>query len=215
MSELAEQERRVKRRWAVPGGSHDRVVKVMKLALPALIGVVLAFLFFSPLEDKQEVSFLLEKDKVEKAQERLRVSAAQYRGQDNEGRPFVLNARSALQETSANPIVEISDMNAQIQLDSGPARLEAGRARYNMDSDRVQVIGPITFTAADGYRMGTRDVDVDLRSHSLASRGRVEGRMPLGTFTADQLQVNLPDRRVVLNGRARLHIVQGGLRSGQ
>jgi lipopolysaccharide export system protein LptC len=36
--------------------------------------------------------------------------------------------------------------------------------------------------------------------------------MPLGTFTADQLQVNLPDRRVVLNGRARLHIVQGGLR---
>ena len=36
-------------------------------ALPALIGVVLAFLFFSPLEDKQEVSFLLDKNKVEKA----------------------------------------------------------------------------------------------------------------------------------------------------
>jgi len=213
MSEQAEQERRIKRRWAVPGGSHDRVVRIMKLALPALIGVVLAFLFFSPLEDKQEVSFLLEKDKVEKAQERLRVSAAQYRGQDDEGRPFVLNARGAVQETSANPIVEISDMNAQIQLDSGPARLEAGRARYNMDSDRVQVVGPIVFTAADGYRMGTSNVVVDLRSHSLQSRGPVQGRMPLGTFTADQLQANLPDRRVVLNGRARLHIVQGSLRS--
>ena len=74
-----------------------------------------------------------------------------------------LNARSALQETSANPVVEISDMNAQILLDSGPARLEAGRARYNMDSDHVQVVGPILFTAADGYRMGTHDVDVDLR----------------------------------------------------
>jgi lipopolysaccharide export system protein LptC len=212
MSEQAEQERRVKRRWAVPGGSHDRVVRIMKLALPALIGVVLAFLFFSPLEDKQEVSFLLEKNKVEKAPERLRVSAAQYRGQDNEGRPFVLNARSALQETSANPVVEISDMTAQILLDSGPARLQAGHARYNMDSDHVQVVGPIQFTAADGYRMGTHDVDVDLRGHRLQSRGRVQGQMPLGTFTADQLQVNLPDRKVVLNGRARLHIVQGGLR---
>jgi lipopolysaccharide export system protein LptC len=212
MSELAEQERRAKRRWAIPGGSHDRVVRMLKLALPAMIGVVLAFLFFSPLEDKQEVSFLLEKNKVEKAQERLRIAAAQYRGQDNEGRPFVLNARSALQETSANPVVEISDMNAQILLDSGPARLQAGRARYNMDSDHVQVVGPILFTAADGYRMGTHDVDIDLRGHSLQSRGRVEGRMPLGTFSADQLQVNLPDRRVVLNGRARLHIRQGGLR---
>ena len=97
-------------------------------------------------------------------------------------------------------------------LDSGPARLVAGRARYNMDSDHVQVVGPILFTAADGYRMCTHDVDVDLRGHSLQSRGRVEGRMPLGTFSADQLQVNLPDRRVVLNGRARLHIRQGGLR---
>ena len=44
MSELAERERRVKRRWAVPGGSHDRVVRALKLALPALIGVILAFL---------------------------------------------------------------------------------------------------------------------------------------------------------------------------
>jgi lipopolysaccharide export system protein LptC len=212
MSELAEKERRVKRGWAIPGGAHDRIIKLLKIGLPALIGVVLAFLFFAPLEDKQEVSFLLEKNKVEKAPERLRVSAAQYRGQDNDGRPFVLNARSALQETSANPIVEIRDMNAQILLDSGPARLEAGRARYNMDSDHVQVVGPILFTAADGYRIGTHDVDVDLRGHSLQSRGRVQGQMPLGTFTADQLQVNLPDRRVVLNGRARLHIVQGGLR---
>jgi lipopolysaccharide export system protein LptC len=212
MSELAEQERRIKRRWAVPGGSHDRVVKTLKLALPALIGVVLAFLFFSPLEDKQEVSFLLKKEEVEKAPERLRVASAQYRGQDNDGRPFVLNARSAVQASSAVPIVEISDMNAQIQLDSGPARLVAGRARYNMDSDHVEVVGPIEFTAADGYRMGTHDVDVDLRGHTLSSRGAVRGQMPLGHFTADQLQVNLPDRRVVLNGRARLHIVQGGLR---
>jgi len=40
----------------------------------------------------------------------------------------------------------------------------------------------------------------------------VQGQMPLGRFSADQLQVNLPDRKVVLTGRARLHIVQGGLR---
>ncbi|MEA3030845.1 MAG: lipopolysaccharide export system protein LptC [Sphingomonadales bacterium] len=212
MSELAEQERRVKRRWAIPGGSHDRVVKTLKLALPALIGVILAFLFFAPLEDKQEVSFLLDKNKVETAPERLRVASAQYRGQDDQGRPFVLSARSALQETSANPVVEISDMNAQILLDNGPARLNAGRARYNMDTDHVQVVGPIEFTAADGYRMGTRDVDVDLRGNSLASRGPVEGRIPLGNFSADQLQVNLRDRTVVLNGRARLHIVQRGAR---
>ncbi|MBV9881579.1 MAG: LPS export ABC transporter periplasmic protein LptC [Sphingomonadaceae bacterium] len=212
MSEQADQERRVKRGWAIPGGGHDRLVRILKIGLPALVGVVLAFLFFAPLEDKQEVSFLLDKNKVQTAPERLRVAAAQYRGQDNQGRPFVLSAQSAVQQTSANPIVEISNMNAQIQLQNGPARIDAGRARYNMDTDHVEVVGPIQFAAADGYRMGTRDVDVDLRNNTLTSRGSVEGQMPLGTFQAGQLHANLPDRTVVLSGRARLHIVQGRLR---
>ena len=212
MSELAERDRRLKRRWAIPGGAHDRLVRILKLALPASIGVVLAFLFFAPLEDKQEVSFLLDKSKVQTAPERLRVAAAQYRGQDNQGRPFVLSARAAVQQTSANPVVEISDMNAQIQLQNGPARIDAPHAHYNMDTDQVQVVGPIQFSAADGYRMGTNDVDVDLRNNTMTSRGAVAGQMPLGQFSAGQLHANLPDRTVVLSGRARLHIVQGGIR---
>jgi lipopolysaccharide export system protein LptC len=212
MSEQADRERRQKRGWAAPGGSHDKVIRLLKLALPALIGVVLAFLFFSPLEEKQEVSFLLDKNKVGTAEERLKVSAAQYRGQDDEGRPFVLSAQSALQANSQTQVVEISGLSAQILLESGPAGFRANRARYNMENDHVDVVGPILFTAADGYRMGTRDVTVNMRNRTLASRGPVEGQMPLGRFSADQLHVNLPDRTVVLQGRARLHIDQGGIR---
>jgi lipopolysaccharide export system protein LptC len=212
MSQLADQEQRQKRGWARPGGSHDKLVRTLKIALPALIGVVLAFLFFAPLEDKQEVSFVLDKHKVDTAEERLKLTQVTYRGQDDSGRPFVLSARSGVQQTSAVEVVDIHDMNAQIQLDSGPARLQADRAQYQMERNHVNVIGPLVFTAADGYRMQTRDVNVDLQARTMQSRGSVEGRMPLGTFTAGQLQVNLPNRSVVLTGRARLHIVQGGLR---
>ena len=211
MSELAERDRLLKRGWAAPGGAHDHLIRLMKIALPASIGVVLAFLAFSPLEEKQEVSFLLDKNKVEHAEERMRVEAAQYRGQDSLGRPFVLNARSALQQSSSVPVVDITGMNAQILLDEGPARLRAPRARYDMVREQVDVVGPILVTAADGYSLGTSDVIVDLRQRTLASRGRVEGRMPLGHFSADRLEVDLPRRRAVLSGRARLHIVQGGV----
>ena len=212
MSRLADQERRIKRRWAIPGGAHDRLVRILKLALPALIGVVLAFLFFAPLEDKQEVSFLLDKHKVGTAEERLKLSQVTYRGQDDTGRPFVLSARSGVQQTSANQVVDITDMQAQMQMDNGPARLQAPRAQYLMDRDHVNVIGPLTFTAADGYRMETSNVNVDMRARTMQSRGAVEGQMPLGRFTAGQMHVDLPNRRVVLTGRPRLHIVQGGLR---
>lgn len=212
MSELAERERVIRRGWALPGGFHDRFIRLLKIALPAAIGVVLAFLAFAPLEEKQEVSFLLDKTKVEHAEERMKVESAQYRGIDGRGRPFLLTAGSALQQSSADPVVHIRDMNAQLQLDDGPARLRALQARYNMETDRVEVVGPLLFAAADGYRMQTRDVTVDLRERTLASRGPVQGQMPLGRFSAGRLEADLPGRRVVLSGRARVHIVQGGVR---
>ena len=212
MSELARRERLVKRRWAAPGGFHDKLVNVLKILLPAAIGIVLAYLALAPLEEKQEISFLLDKNKVDVAEERMRVEEARYRGRDSLGRPFVLRAQSAVQATSADPVVDLRGMEAAILLESGRARIEADRARYDMEQDKVDVLGPILFTAEDGYRLSTRDVIVDLRDRVLVSDGPVEGRMPLGRFSANQMRVSLPDRRVVLSGRARLHIVQGGLR---
>jgi lipopolysaccharide export system protein LptC len=103
-------------------------------------------------------------------------------------------------------------MAARILLQSGPATIRADKGRYDMEAEKVDVTGPILVTAADGYRLQTRDVQVDLNTRSLESRGRVEGRMPLGRFAADGMRADLPEKQVVLSGNARLHIVQGGLR---
>jgi lipopolysaccharide export system protein LptC len=199
-------------RWARPGGFHDYLVGFLKFVLPALVGVLLAYLALAPLSKGPEVSFLLDKNKVETAKEHMRTQQAQYRGQDKLGRPFLVSAQSAVQARSSDPIVNIDGMAAQIRLDSGPARIEGERARYDMSVQQVDVAGPISVTAADGYRLDTRDVTVDLGERSLQSRGAVEGRMPLGRFSAGRFRANLDERTVVLDGRARLHIVQGAIR---
>jgi lipopolysaccharide export system protein LptC len=211
MSDQAEQERSTKRVWARPGSTHDRLIKLLKFGLPALVGVVLAFLALVPLENRKEISFLLDKNKVPQAKERLKVDTAQYRGQDEAGRPFVLDARQAIQATSSDPTVDISGMRAELQLNEGPAQLTADRARFNPSQNQVNVVGPIQFQAADGYQLRTSDVTIDLHDRSLQSHAEVQGSMPLGTFRADHLSADLPERRVVLEGGARLHIVQGGL----
>ncbi|HEX6376727.1 MAG TPA: LPS export ABC transporter periplasmic protein LptC [Allosphingosinicella sp.] len=212
MSELAEGRRAAKRGWAAPGGAHDWLMRLLKIVLPAGVGLLLAYLLLSPLSKEKEISFLLDKNKVDVARERLKVQAAEYRGLDNEGRPFTIQAAQAVQAKSSVPVVDIGRMSARIQLKEGPATITADRARYDMDKQQVDVIGPILFTAADGYRLETRDVAIDLNRHVLAGSGGVEGRMPLGRFTAGGMIVDLPQRRVVLTGRPRLHIEQGGLR---
>jgi lipopolysaccharide export system protein LptC len=212
MSEPAQGERAAKRGWARPGGAHDWLMRFLKVILPAGVGLLLAYLLLSPLSKEKEISFLLDKNKVDQARERLKTRAAEYRGLDDKGRAFSIQAAQAVQAKSSVPVVDIGGMSARIQLDEGPATITADRARYNMDTQKVDVLGPILFTAADGYRLETRDVALDLNKQTAVSGGGVEGRMRLGRFTAGGMTVDLPQRRVVLTGRPRLHIEQGGLR---
>lgn len=212
MSELAERDRVVKRGWAAPGGMHDWLIRAMKFALPAAVGMLLAYLLLSPLSHKAEISFRLDKKEVAVAPERLKIQSAQYRGQDNQGRPFVIDTDSAVQATSSEPVVEINGMAARILLAEGQATLRADRGRYDMQAQKVDVVGPILFSSADGYRLETRNVAFDLNKQTLSGRNGVEGKMPLGRFSAQHMDVDLHGRTVTLTGRARLHIEQGGLK---
>src|SRR5258706_580475 len=73
----------------------------------------------------------------------------------------------------------------------------------------VRILAVAVSAAADGYRMTTENVDVDVRAKSMVSRGRVEGRVPAGTFSADRIVANLDERRVLLDGHARLRMAPG------
>lgn len=212
MSEVAEARPAAKRGWARPGGAHDWLMRFLKVILPAGVGLLLAYLLLSPLSKEKEISFLLDKNKVDQARERMKMQSAEYRGLDDQGRPFTIQAAQAVQAKSSVPIVDIGGMAARIELKEGPARITADRARYNIETQKVDVLGPILFTAADGYRLETRDVVLDLNRHTAVSGGGVEGQMRLGRFTAGGMTVDLPQRRVVLTGRPRLHIVQGAIR---
>ncbi len=212
MSIQAEQQRHARRHWARPGGSHDRLVRVLKNWLPVAVGVLAALLATAPFTGGDKVSFLLDKNKVEIAHERMRLSEALYRGEDSKGQPFSLRAGSAVQKSSREPIVDLSDLSARILLSDGPAVLNAQKGQYNMESERVGIIGPVQFQAAGGYRMTTRDVGVDLQTRRLRSAGRVDGRIPIGTFSGDHLEADMNARTVTLSGRARLRIEQNGLK---
>ena len=213
MSELADHARSQRQLWAASGSSHDRIIAIMRLVLPAAIVLLMVLLALAPLTVGRDISFVLSKDRVDLARERLRVSAATYRGQDSKGQPFVLNAASAVQVSSRDPVVRLEKLAARIQLKDGPARVDAGHGRYDMDKEKVAIDGPVQFQSADGYRIETRDLDIDLKTRTARSKGPVNGRMRIGTFSSDRFSADLDERVVVLEGRARLHIVQGRARA--
>jgi len=212
VSVQADQQRDVRRHWARPGGSHDRLVRLLKNWLPMAVGVLSALLATAPFTGGDKVSFVLDKNKVDVAKERMRVTEALYRGEDSKGQPFSLRAGSAVQKSSREPIVDLNSMSARILMSDGPAVLNAQKGRYDMESERVAIDGPVQFEAAGGYRLTTRDVGIDLKTRRMRSAGRVDGRIPIGTFSGDHLEADMAARTVTLNGRASLRIEQNGLK---
>lgn len=212
MSEAAIRKREVKQRWAVPGSAHDALVRWTKIVLPMAVGVLIAVLMVAPLGKNGDVSFILDKKKVENAPERMRVEAARYNGADDKGQRFEITARSAIQQSSDVPIVDIRGMFARLMLGQGPLMIAANQGRYDLDSQQVAVNGPVKVVGPDGYRLQTRDVEIDLKKRQVTSSGGVTGQTRLGPFEAGELKADLGERKVVLDGGARLKIVQGTVR---
>ncbi len=198
--------------FAAPNGTHDRNVRLLRFILPVGVGILGSMLALAPFTMTGELSFVLDKNSVDVAKERMRVTEALYRGEDSEGRPFSLKAGSAVQKSSSEAIVELRDLSARILLTDGPAQIRASGGRYDMDQEKVRVPGPVQVEAASGYRLSTNNVTVDLKQRTLQSEGTVDGRTNIGTFRADRLEADLAERTVSLTGNARLRIEQNGLR---
>lgn len=214
-TEKARALRSARQHFAAPGGRHDRLVAFLARALPMGVGVIAALMIITPLSPRGEISFLLDRNKVAMIDERLSVDNAMYRGQDDEGRPFSLQAGEAVQRSSREGVVRMTDLVARILLNDGPARLTAESGAYTIDSEVMRVFGPVRLTAADGYRMVARDVSIDLKAKTMVGQGGVDGEIPAGTFSADRLVADLSERTITLDGNARLRMVPGQLRMPQ
>ena len=209
MTTRADKIRDRRRAFAAPGSTLDRTVRWLAIGLPALVGVVAALMVISPLGPRGEVSFLLDRNKVALTPNRLVLNDAVYRGEDQDGRPFLLSAGAAVQHSVAQPVVQMRDLVGRMLLDDGPAQLTAPLGSYNYNTQKVDVDSEVKFLAADGYKMSTRGVAVDLQKKTMAGDGGVQGQTPAGTFSADSIQADLDAHTVALQGHARLRMTPG------
>jgi lipopolysaccharide export system protein LptC len=172
MSAQADIQRTTRQKGALPGSRHDWKVRFLRVFLPSVIGALLAVLAFSPFSNTREMSFVLAKDEVNLAKERMRLSNAVYRGEDNKGRPFSLVAANAVQRSSDEPIVRMENLEGKAVTDDGPVSIMGTNGSYDMRADRVQMVdvngqltmrnGPASITASQGlYDMKAGSVRVD------------------------------------------------------
>lgn len=202
-----------RRRAALPGSRHEQMMGQLKWLLPTLAGGLALTILVWPLLGVQEFSFLLAKDQVAIAPERLRVARAEYRGKTATGEAFAIQAGSAVQRSSADPVVELNQLSASIDDRDGPSRVDAPKGRYFIEDDRLEVSGPVRLRSDGGYRIDAETVQIDLKRRTLASAQPVSGRTPIGSFSANSLSGDLAGKRMSLMGNVHVRITQQGRRN--
>lgn len=195
----------------MPGGRHDRLIRSLRVILPSVIGILLAVLVFSPFSATQELSFVLNKNEVDLSRERMRLVEALYRGEDSNGRPFSLRAGSAVQKTSATPVLDMTSLSGRILLNDGPASIVAQRGTYDLGKETMRVNGPLA-VESPGYDIVATNVELSLKDKSMQSFGPVSGRTKVGTFNAGRLSADLDTRVVRLDGGVHLRIDQNAVK---
>ena len=125
--------------------------------------------------------------------------------------PFTLTAGSATQHSAQQPLVQMRDMVARLQLTDGPGEVTAGQGTYDLKLDSVYLAGPVQFQTGKGYKMVTSAVTVDLKRRRAFGMGGVTGQTSAGSFSADRIASDLSERTITLDGRARLRMTQGHL----
>ncbi len=229
MSQLADLEQSKRQAFAAPGGSFDRLIGVLRVALPAGVGALAAIMMISPATERNEFSFLLDRNTVEKSNERLKVESALYRGQDKDGYPFTLRGESAIQKTSAVEVIELSGLLASFALNGKPAEVSAQRGAFDMRANIVRISGPMQFSSDSGYALTANDVSLNMDTKTISSNGRIDGsdakgalsagsatgdwraqtfglsggvsgRLPFGTYSAAMLKVDLNKEQARLSG---------------
>jgi len=199
-----------RQRAALPGSAHERRMTVLKWLLPAAAFVIGMAILIWPLLSAQEFSFLLAKDQVKVARERLRVNRAEYRGKTQAGEAFAISAGSAVQKSSAVPIVELTTLDATLAGRDGPAQVSAPSGRYFLNEDRLEVAGPVKLRSDGGYSLDAQTVFVDLKRRRVNTQTPVVGRLPMGNFRADRMTGDLAGQSVRLDGNVHLRINQRG-----
>lgn len=198
--------RLLRRREMLPGSARDRRMAAAKRVVPAVAALLFLGLILWPLGNVRELSFLLSKEGSGLASERMRITSASYRGVTHRGEPFEIAAKSAVQKSSQVPIVMLSGLAARIDRAEGPAIVTAPSGAYHLETSQLEVTGGIEARGAGGYQLKAQKVLVEIAEDRVSSAAPVSGQLPMGSFSANRFEADIPGRHVILEGEAKLRI---------
>ena len=173
----------------------SRVIRVLKYALPAMAVLLAVLLLIWPHLTFKIGPF---EGSIELGDNRLRMRDLRYEGKDERGRPFVVNAATAVESRSEPREVELEQLKAEMQLSRGFVLARADRGKYYEAERRLDVFGNVEIFDPSGYEIRGESAIVNLRDSLVLADRPVEAQGPLGIIHGNAAAVSEKGQHIFL-----------------
>lgn len=202
------------RAHVAPGdvAGYSRFVGLMRIALPAIAGVLVLLIVVVPMFSANDDEFRVGDSSGKGfAVDALSMVNARYFGTDAKGQPFSVTAKSVRERTGADRRIELAWPQADITLNGGTwMSVEAEGGLYDRSTESLDLSGGVSLFQDQGYEMHTTAATVNLKDGAASSRQPVSGQGPFGELTANGFDLHDKGTVVMFAGPARVMLNLSG-----
>jgi lipopolysaccharide export system protein LptC len=185
-------ERRDERRAFQRAARHSRRVRMLRVAIPVLIALMLGSTILVRWLDPLKVLTRLPIDagKLVISGTTITMEAPKLSGYTRDNRWYEMNAKAAAQDVTKPDVIELVEVRAKIETaDKSTIFLAAQGGTYSRKSGILSLNRDVILKSSAGFEMHLDEAIVDTGSGSVVSNKPVEAFTQDSTLKADRLEV--------------------------
>ena len=171
---------------------HSRMVRILRIAVPASVGVVLVIValatYLNPLRMLAKLPINI--DNLVVSGTKVTMEQPRLSGFTSDARAYELTADTAAQDMTKPDIVELRNIRAKVEMqDKSSMELRAVTGIYDAKGEMLKLDRNIELNSSTGYQGRLREALIDIRKGNVVSEQPVEVKMLQGTLNANRLDI--------------------------
>lgn len=189
--------------------ARSKLVRRLRIALPALALVLVAGLFLNTRNAKPDDAFLEDFKDMTASPEEYQMAKPSFAGVDAKGKPYEIKADQASQAAGNQEVVELVKPRAVTRGPDEETEVTANKGVFRTDTSKLELSDEVTLKHRIGgevYVLKTPAATVSMNDETVQSNAGVEGASEAGSLRADRMRAYNAEGRMVLEGNVRMRI---------
>jgi lipopolysaccharide export system protein LptC len=189
---------------------HSRMVRALRIAVPAVVGLVMAALIavavFNPFRALAKLP--LEMDNLVVSGTKITMESPHLSGFTPDKRPYEMQATTATQDITDPDHVELHTLRAKVLMeDRSTVTLNSRTGVFDTKTQMLDLHKDILMQSSTGYEARLSHALVDMGQGTVTSDQPVDVKLLNGTLTADTMKVTEKGDVVRFENNVVMHLV--------